>query len=238
MTKRRIVRIALVCLILVSLFGIWWNFFGVHEIAMPEAELQQKIDAKLPHTTKNGITVSSARLDLSDNKTGIVVAASMTNTSGPVAMLKGDFRVTAQTRGELRYDPGQGAFYFHPEDVSVHKVQHNNTTIFEKNVAGKIGNIIGNLTGANVNAWAQSLNSTMKAAAESVLDHTPVYTLPDNLKGNVVRAVLTKVEVRDGAVIAHISIWQFTGAVIGYAVLFVVALVLSVLLMIPGGLWR
>ncbi len=237
MTKRRIARIALGVLIAVSLFGFYWNFFGVHEIRMPQAELQQKIDAKLPYVTKSGITVSNAKLDLSDNKVGIEVVASVTNSAGPVSVLNGEYRATAGTRGNLRYDSAGGSFYFHPQELTIDRLDRNGKTVFDKKVAGKVGSVIGQWTGANVNALAQRFQGVMQGAAESVLDRTPVYTLPDSMKGRVVRSVLTSVEVKDGTVIAHISLWQLTYTVIGYALAFVITVVLLLLLLLfPGWL--
>lgn len=232
MTKRGIARIVLGTLAAVTLFGFYWTFFGVHEIRMPQADLQQKIDAKLPHTTKNGITVSAARLDLADNKVGINVHASMTNSAGPVALLKGEYKVDGGTRGDLRYDSARGSFYFHPDKVDINRVQLNGKTVFDKQVASKVGSVVGKWTGANVNGLGQKLQDGMQSAAESVLDHTPVYTLPDTMKGWVARSSLTKVEVRDGAVIAHISLWQLTYSALGYALGFLLTVILLALLLL------
>jgi hypothetical protein len=218
--KRKLAWAAIIVAAVVALVGIAWTFFGVHEITMTQAEIQQKIDAKMPHTTNSGVTVSDVKIDLSDNKIGLTLDASATK-------FHMQYLIGAQTKGTLRYNSAEGSFYFQPDVLEVTRVEANG-----EGVSDNVGKLIDkwvdskkiNDNKAELMAKAEEVvQSLVQKSIEVVLTHVPVYTLPDNLKGNVVRVFLKDVEVRDGTVIAHLSIWQFTKWVIGFVVMLLVA---------------
>jgi hypothetical protein len=215
----------------IALVCAWWNVYGGSDIVLPQQELQQKIDAKLPFVTKSAVTVSQAQLDLSGDKIGLTVAASATR-------LHRTYTVQAQTRGTLRYDNLSGAFYFHPEALRVIDVQAG-----EVSVPGKASAIFDKfVTSEKLRADKQALmteaaeiaQNSMQRAAESALERVPVYTLPQNFKGHVARMALSSVEVKDGSLIAHMSFLQFTGMVLVYAGMFVLVLVIGGVLVVAA----
>lgn len=202
-----------------------WQAYGVSDVVLPQADLQQRVDAKLPFVTKNGVTVSQAQVDLSGDKIGLTLTASATK-------LHVDYTLAASTRGVLRYDNARGAFFFHPEALNVidvkvgaQSVEEKASTLFDKYVksprlqAGK----------EHLLAVAGELvQSSVQRGAEIALERVPVYTLPDNLKGHVARLALQSVEVKNGAVIAHLSFLHLTGMVLFYAFMFVLVVAASI----------
>jgi hypothetical protein len=227
MTKRKLAWAAIIFAAVVALVGIAWTFFGVHEIRMTQAEIQQKIDAKMPHTTKNGVTISNVRLDLADDKIGLALDASATK-------FHTEYAIGAQTKGTLRYNSAEGSFYFQPDLLKVTRVEANGASVSDK--AGKfidkwVDSKKINDNKAELMATAEEVvQSLVQKSADVVLTRVPVYTLPDNLKGNVVRVFLEDVEVKDGTVIAHLSIWQFTKWVFGFVVVLLIAVGLGIAL--------
>lgn len=229
MTLRKAAWAAIIVVGLIALVGAGMSFFGVDSITMTQADLQQRIDAKMPHTTAKGITVSKVNLDLGGDKIALNISASATKFNT-------EYGIDASTRGTLIYDGSRGAFFFKPDNVKVGKISANGASVGEKVnklidkwVDSPKINANKDEIAAAAEAWAQE---AITSSAAYVLNKVPVYTLPDNFKGNVVRMLLKDVEVKNGTVIAHLSIWQFTGWVLLYGVLFLVALGVAVALVL------
>lgn len=214
---------------ILAIGGALWSMFGVHEISMTQADIQKKIDEKMPYESKNGVKVDNVKLDLSDNKLGLSVDAKATK-------FKTEYQLSAKTKGELRYDRNRGAFYFHPEQLHLSDVRANGT-----NVSEKVGKFIDKWVDskkildnkAELMAAAEDLvQSLVQSSAEAALTRVPVYKLQDNFKGYVVRAALERIEVRDGMVIAHVSLWQLTWTVLGWLLLLLLAIGFVILLFV------
>lgn len=205
-----------------ALGGIWWGLFQTHTVTFTKAELQQRIDAKLPHTTKNGVTVSKADLDLSGNKITMTIEASTVKFGS-------EYKVTGTTTGELRYDSTRGSFYFFPDDLKVMDVQKNGNR-----VGAKVGAYLDKLAEksttlqqhkADLMAEAKELaQSLLTSAAQTVLERIPVYTFPDTFKGNTARMVLQSVTVTDSTIVATLSFWQLTVMVFIWALVALAAI--------------
>ncbi len=233
MKKRTVAWIAIAFILLVAVVGFGWTFFGIHEVSMPQADLQARIDQKMPVTQK-GVTFSGVKLDLSNNKINLDLDATTTK-------FKTEYKMHCYTMGTMRYDTSRGSFYFHPEQVKFNDVRANG-----KNVAEKVGGLIDKWVDkqkiidsqmikdnkAEIMQFAEDkTQSLVQSSAESVLERVPVYTIKDdNIKGWVIKSALKSVEVKDGKVIAHISLWQLTTVVIGYVVLFLLGIAFLVLL--------
>lgn len=224
MTLKKRTWIVLAGAATIALVCTWWNAYGGSDVVLPQQELQQKIDAKLPFVTKSGVTVSQAQLDLSGDKIGLTVTASA---------VKGyhAYSLQAQTRGVLRYDNGSGSFYFRPEALGVTNVQMDSVgvpseaaAIFDKLVPSEKLHADKD---AILTEAAKLMQSTVQRGAEIALAQVPVYTLPHNFKGNVARMALSSVEVKDGTIIAHLSFLQFSGMMLVFAGAFVVVLLVG-----------
>jgi len=224
MNKRKCAWTATIVTLIVAAAGIAWTLFGVHEVSMSQSSIQAKIDEKMPVTQK-GVTISGVKLDLTDNKINLSLDASATK-------FKTEYRMHTTTRGTLRYDHGRGAFYFQPETLKITDLQANGS-----NVADKVGGFIDKWVDskkiqdnkAELAAKAEEVAQTLvQKSAETVLKHVAVYKLKGDFKGIVVRAVLTDVEVKDGNVIAHLSLWQLTKTVFA----FIFALIIGIAFLI------
>lgn len=227
MTKRKLIWGVVVVLCLIALPGFYWTFFGKHEVSLHKDTLQSKIDAKLPFTTKNDVTVSSVKLDLSDDKIGLSIEATATK-------LKTTYAIKAETKGTLRYDHTRGEFYFYPETLKLVDVKANGASISEKvdkfiDKWVDAPKIVKNK--AEIMAAAEEVvQGLVQTAAQKALERTPVYTLPNDFKGNVVHMLLKSVEVKNDHVIAHLSLWQFTKMVCLYIVMFLSAIAIAIFL--------
>lgn len=220
-----------VILVLAVVGIIWAAAGGTYEKRLTVQELQGKIDAKMPFTTKNGVTISGVKLQLSPGKIDLALQASGRK-------LGTDWSVAASTKGEVIYpEAGGGKFYFHPDDVQIQEFSTGGSKTSEK--VGKFidkwvssPKIVEN-KGEIMQKVDKAIHDLTVKAAKTALETTPVYTFKDDYKGTVARLALEKVEVVQDAVIVKLSFWRLTMAVftfIGIAILclgFMVVLVLN-----------
>jgi hypothetical protein len=231
MNKRKWAWGATIVAAVIAVAGVSWTLFGVHEITMSQAEIQVKIDEKMPATQK-GVTISGAKIDLSGDKLGL-------NFDAATTKFNTEYRMSTATRGTLRYDHGKGAFYFVPEELKISGIKANGASVSEK-VGGFIDKWVDSKkiqdNKAELAAKAEEVaQGLVQKSAATVLERVPVYKLKDDFKGYVVRAVLTNVEVKDGNVIAHLSLWQLTKTVIAFAFSLVVAVGFMIALLANPG---
>ncbi|MFA6210696.1 MAG: hypothetical protein WC714_14795 [Candidatus Obscuribacterales bacterium] len=229
MTKRKLVWALSAILLLVGAVGVYWNFFAEQSITISQSDLQSRIDAKMPFAAKHGVTVSKATVILGNDITLDFVAS--TKKYGK------EYSLNGVGKGVLTYDNGRGAFYFKPEKLELKDFKADGAGI---NIGDKIGDKIGGLLdkwvdSPKINANKEEIVTAAEAigqqlvqrSAETVLAVTPVYKIPDTLKGQTIRMFLQSVEVKDGNLVAHLSLWQFTVSVLifGLALLAAIGMV-------------
>jgi len=216
-------------LLVVSVVGLLFTVFGSHTLTFRQAELQQKVDAKLPYTTaKHNVTVNAATVDLSGDRIGLVFEAETTKMGQ-------DFKINAGTTGTLRYDVEEGSFYFTPATLEM-----TNFEVNDKVFGRRFGQFLDRHLSSALSERRQQLADWAKAettekiqsASEAALARVPVYTLKNDFKGNIARMTITNVEVKDSTLVVHLSFLQLTGFVLLYALLFVAALAFAVALVL------
>jgi hypothetical protein len=180
---------------------------------LTQQEIQQRIDAKMPYTTKKyDITVNNATIDLSSDKLTVAVA-------GETKKVGVDLSVSGSTTGTIRYERKEGeergVFFFSPESIMLagaevkgHKLSPRMIALTQKGLDGKL-----------------------LEAAQYAFEKIPVYRLPDTFKGHVASISITKVEVVNNSVVVHLSFWNLTKLVFVYALVAVLAVILAIAMM-------
>lgn len=228
MTKRKIAWGVIVVAFLFGIAGVAWNVFGLHDVKMTQQEIQQRIDLKMPHTTKHGVTVSSVQLDLTGDKIGLIIEASATK-------LKTNFVIKAETHGTLTYSNLDGTFHFKPDVLKVLDVRTNGESVatrFNRFVDKWVDSpkILENKD--ELAAMVSDLvNDAVHKSAVIALERVPVYKMPDTFKGQIARMFLKDVEVKQQTIIAHLSFWQFTKILILYGFVIVLAIGFTIALL-------
>jgi len=230
MTKRKIAWTIIALVLTIAVGGILWAASSDLDVVLTQAQLQQKVDAKLPFSAK-GVTVSKAEVDLSGDKIGLKLDASGTH-------FKTTFAGSAESKGTVRYDSTRGAFYFSPEELKVSNLKVNDSTVTDK-----LDHLLDKLGSPRVQAGKDAIvakteaviSDLIQSVASATLERVPVYTLKGDFKGIVVKAMLTSVEVKDSKVHAHLSIWQLTVTVAIYIFAFVLALAFAFALLASPG---
>jgi hypothetical protein len=216
-------------LLLVGAVGVYWNFFAEQSITISQSDLQSRIDAKMPFTAKHGVTVSKATVILGNDITLDFVAS--TQKFGK------EYSLNGVGKGVLTYDNSRGAFFFKPEKLELKDFKANGAGV---NIGDKVGGLLDKwVDSPKITANKQEIVEAAEVAgqklvqrsAEAVLAVTPVYKIPDTLKGQTIRMFLHSVEVKDGNLIAHLSLWQFTVSVMlfGLALLAAIGMVCALL---------
>ncbi len=229
MTKRTLAWTLATILLLVGAVGVYWNFFAEQSITISQSDLQSRIDAKMPFTAKHGVTVSKATVILGNDITLDFVAS--TQKFGK------EYSLNGVGKGVLTYDNSRGAFFFKPEKLELKDFKANGAGV---NIGDKVGGLLDKwVDSPKITANKQEIVEAAEVAgqklvqrsAEAVLAVTPVYKIPDTLKGQTIRMFLHSVEVKDGNLVAHLSLWQFTVSVMlfGLALLAAIGMVCALL---------
>lgn len=229
MTKRTLAWTLATILLLVGAAGVYWNFFAEQSITISQSDLQSRIDAKMPFAAKHGVTVSKATVTLGNDITLDFVAS--TQKFGK------EYSLNGVGKGVLTYDNSRGAFFFKPEKLELKDFKANGAGV---NIGDKVGGLLDKwVDSPKITANKQEIVEAAEVAgqklvqrsAEAVLAVTPVYKIPDTLKGQTIRMFLHSVEVKDGNLIAHLSLWQFTVSVLlfGLALLAAIGMVCALL---------
>lgn len=214
MMKRRtvVMSIALVGLV-VFLCAAWWFAFASRELRLSREEIQEKLDTVLPHT-KDGTTVERAVILLADDQLRVHIFVSGKR------MLQ-TFSLEAHTVGVPHYEPSNGSFYFTPTTVEVVRISHGESgaSIGEKlkeaakryvpQSQGTL-NLATNL-GDKVDEW---FTRTAEKSALYMLARMPVYTLKDDAKGILTKAVIEDVHIEGDELVIGFTLWRLTGLVI------------------------
>ncbi len=177
-------------------FGIAiWMAFGPDTVRLSRESIQTLIDAKLPFE-RDKVTVSNATVAFQENE--LVVNVDITGER-----LGQSFSLSAMTVGEPAYR--DGSFYFIPSDVVLSNVAVGDAS--DKSVTDRIRDAAKRYLPDNEGArnlitdLAPAMEARLKEhtlkVAEAALAKIPVYTLKNDTKGIVAKAVLGKVYVEN-----------------------------------------
>lgn len=224
----------------------------VHDVTITEQELQEKIDEKLPLTTKSGVTINKADVRLTDALTLHAVASAE----------KLGQHIEGEVITTLHLVYRSGRFYTVPSEIHIERLLFNDLNVGEQTARG-IGGIVGSqgvdeeiqkleetkglkgsvgrylrkkkteLTdederGAAGGIVQEQTEALVVKGASKALTHIPVYRLPDTLKGSVIKMMITDVEIKDGAMTVYLSFWQLGLHVLVFLVLFIGLIALAI----------
>lgn len=217
--KRTTAWLLVTLTIISTLVGAAWTAFGTSDVTLSGSEIQSKIDSKMPFEVKEDITLTEVKVDLSGDKINLQFKASATKFGTT-------YNLAAQTTADLEYRSGEGKFFFHPSLVQIDSFNANGGPVVEKATA-LIEKWVNPENGQREELMAKAktlLNAGAQKAVEATLNRVPVYTLKDDFKGTVARLAIKSVEIKNGSIIAHLSLWQLSKMVLVYLALGVIAI--------------
>jgi hypothetical protein len=192
--KRRNIIIAVSVLFVLAVAGISYSIGHLQDITLSQEMIQGKVNEKLPMTQQAKL----ATIEIKNANIGFVEGQIQVELSGSVTeKLRGnsaDF--TTYTRGTLIYNDSNGNFYFKNPGVEIRELS---------------------VKGEEVKKYRkETVGAAISAAASVYLNHLPLYRLPSNFKGQAVRVVLKSIEINDGSITIHLSLWKLTKTIFAY----------------------
>jgi hypothetical protein len=231
MTKRNIAWIALAVLTIISAAGIIFGPQSVRDVMVTQVEIQEVVNDTLP-LGKNNFTITSMGVRFTDGEL-ILTPKAEGRKFGQ------DFAVSATAKGVPRYDMQKGSFYFSPHSIEITSLTMKGEAVSEK-VEKFIDRFVNspkiNQNKAAIGAKVEEfVHASMEDAMSWTLHKMPFYTLPHSMKGNIFRLLIRSVEIENGKLTLHLSVWQLTKLVLFYIVAFMIAIGIAIaLVMNPG----
>lgn len=186
--------------------------FGSYSFTLTEEQIQTKVDAKMP-VEKSGITIAAVGFDLSQDDVTVLA-------TGAIEKLGEAYTFEIRAVGVPSYRFTTGEFYFTPRDVEIISLEQTSDSAIGGAIKGfadkyltddnKIGVKLKTLVTDAAGKIEEWIQKGVEAGAEYALERVPVYTLPDDTKGFLARAVLDDVAVKDGTLSIKLSLMRLT----------------------------
>lgn len=172
----------LIAIAFIAISSYFLQVLSLSNITLSPGDIEEKIGSKIPLDAGRGLTITHAKLDLSNDKVNLKLNAT--------AQKQGDaFELVVETTSELQYHADEGLFYFWPEKINIESLQSN----------GRLSELEESF-----------LMEDAEVSIRETLKKTPVYNLMGNFQGYLVSKAITSAEVKDNNVIIHLSLWRLT----------------------------
>ena len=214
----------------VAAFGflIWAAFWGDIVVTRTEAQIRDIVDKQLVRMASEE---SQRKNAAARNLKILEVGVSIIDAIAITAKVEGRrfaqaFSATVHVVGVPEYRPRERAFFFKASEFKVLAFSYKGGTVSER-ATRFVKRITKN---EELQAMAEELAPKLEAwvtalAENSVkrgLERFPVYRLKDDLKGWAISVSLKSVEVKDGKIVAVVSVWQLTWTVLLTIAIFLV----------------
>ena len=206
MTKRQVIWIVLSLLCIVTAAAAVWSAFTGSKVSLSTAELQSRINERLPRETK-GVLLERAEIAVEDGHVAVRLGAR-------AAHLGKSIFATVYTRGVPRYDASAGAIFFDAQNVVLEHVS------FAGDGAGASpqnegGNSIAKRMKARIGDKALGLlSNSVAGVVKSYLATRPIYRLKDDYKGVLLKAAVTGLAVEGDKVVISLTLIGLTTTVL------------------------
>lgn len=207
--QRRLYWVAVVLGGVMGLFLVVWGCVVGISVSFTGSEIQEKITTNLPKINeavrkKGDYTLDSIAVTVEQD---VCAKVALHGTK-----FRQTFSVEARLCGTPQYRPATGAFYFQPTTTTISPPKFGGGSIEEK--ARKAAERYVTNQGLQqfvvdsaekIEGWVTDL---VERGVTTALENIPVYHLKHDTKSLVVRAFLDSIEVRGGAVIAHLTLYR------------------------------
>ena len=210
----------LLCIFITSIAasGTFYEVHKIHDITLTEKQVQERIDSKSPFI-KNGITIGEIHTSVGDRSVHL---------TAKIHGKKFGQTFSAFLEGDVisYYDHDRGAFYLQPQSLKINSLEINGDK-----VSTKVENLIERFIESekiqdNKNEIGETIedlvNHSISNSTVFTLKQVPIYILPDTLKGSAIKLFLKSIEIKDGKLILHLSVWQFTKTALLWIFIFLI----------------
>lgn len=218
MSRRNIALTFVVLASLICLAGVVWSALGKSRLVFAQTEIQDRLNRQLPRTVK-GVTIERVDVALANDRVALQATLQGQVIRQPIA-------AQVSARGAPRYDKDSHEIYFDADSIAFDRIAIGGRTISP-------GGDSRNPLVATALMTAQQL---AEQAVKAYLATLPVYRFKDDLKGFVLKAALSDVNVAGDRLVVDLSLWTLTTTTAVFAFWLLVGLVLIVLIL-RGSLW-
>ena len=201
MSKRALAWIVVALAGLLSTAGLLFFMFGTSKLTFSEAEVQERLNNKLPRTVRD-MTIERMVARLAENRMALRVEVKGTVLRQPIAAV-----VTA--RGVPRYEAQKGEMFFDADDVKLGQL-----TVAGRSVAGEEDAATRKRM---AEAASKAVQGLAQAAIKAYLASRPVYRFKEDFKGVVLKAALVDVAIQENTLAVTFSLWRLSTMVAVFA---------------------
>ncbi len=207
-------------------FMVWAAFWGDIVVRRNETQVVEIVGRQLERmASEEGQKKNAAAKNLRIKRIEVSLANNITVTAEVEGRRFAQaFSATVHAVGTPDYRQKDNAFFFVASEFKVLAFSYKGSSVAEK-ATGLVRRITRNEEANNLAAelapkleeWVTHL---AEASVKNGLERFPVYRIKDDMKGWLIKAGLKSVDVKNGEIVAVVSITQITWTVIGYFVLF------------------
>ncbi|MCB1540795.1 MAG: DUF1439 domain-containing protein [Rhodoblastus sp.] len=213
MSRRHIALAVLIFVSLISLAGMAWSAVGASQLTFRQAEIQDRLNRQLPRVVK-GVTIDKVDVAFGDNRLSLQASLQGQVLRQPIAA-----RISAL--GAPRYNAERHEIYFDADKIGFDRIMIAGKTIPHGDAAKNP--LVATAVGATEQLAEQAIKTYLAAM--------PVYRIKDDVKGYVLKAALTDVNVAGDKLVVRLSLWKLTATTATFAFWLIVGLVSLVLLL-------
>lgn len=212
-------------------FIVWAAFWGDITVKRNEAQVVEIVGRQLEKmASEEGQKKNAVAKNLRIKR----VEISLTNNIAITAEIEGryiaqTFSATVHAVGVPEYHRNERAFFFKASEFTVPAFAYKGASVADKTTAlvrritkNDELNSLASEFAPKIEEW---ITHFAEMSVKSGLERFPVYRLKDDTKGWLISVALKSVEVKNGEIIAVVSIWQITWTVLLW---FLIAVVLFV----------
>mgnify|MGYP000916167802 CR=1 FL=1 len=218
MSRRNIALTFVVLASLICLAGAVWSALGKSRLVFAQTEIQDRLNRQLPRTVK-GVTIERVDVALANDRVALQATLQGQVIRQPIA-------AQVSARGAPRYDKDSHEIYFDADSIAFDRIA----------VAGRTISPGGDSRNPLVATALMTAQQLAEQAVKAYLATLPVYRFKDDLKGFVLKAALSDVNVAGDRLVVDLSLWTLTTTTAVFAFWLLVGLVLIVLIL-RGSLW-
>jgi len=243
--NRSLAWVLAVILLVVGVVGIAWNIVGPKLLSPSQERLQTLTNQHLPYHWKYGVSVTEVALDLSHNDKAAATLIITKDKKGEDTAAEGippQLSGAVYAEGTVKYLDGE--VFFIPDVVDVLEVDTRGNNVVEKSHIFIDKHIhpqwLNEKAHTAVDTGDAKARQAVDKIARAYLNARPVYRVKDDVKGLVIKASVTSIEVKSwqdgkgGNLIIHASILRLTATMLLWGLFFGAVLFISARLMREG----
>jgi hypothetical protein len=220
MTKRQLVWIAAAALGVVAMLSTVWSTYATNKILLNEAQLQERLNRQLPREVK-GITIDRMQVSIADKKIALFAQVR-------AGVLHRTIAANVTARGAPNLDAERGELYFDVDQVKLADIKIGDSELRSEQTQVEANRPLAIMKEVAAN--------TIAAGIKFYLAARPVYRFKDDLKGVVLKAAITDVNIEGNAIAIELSLVR-VGALAVVSLVLLLSVLVGIAVLVRNRSW-